>query len=179
MADTALQSDTDARLLQECRRGDPSALAVLYDRHASALLRVATRLTGNRAEAEDILHDLFVALPEMLGRYNERGRLEAWLRAVVARIALDRMKRTAARTRSLEAHSASFVTGAATDASVRPDLERAISKLNEGERAVVVLRHFEGYTHVEVAALLGISGGAVRVRYIRALHRLRKLLEQK
>jgi hypothetical protein len=70
------------------RADSPDALAALYREHGRALFRLAYRLTGTREDAEDVVHDVFVGLPEALGRYEERGSLAGWLKRVTARLAL-------------------------------------------------------------------------------------------
>lgn len=165
-------------LLQQLREGQPAAYGMLYEQYAADLLRLAHRILGSRADAEDVLHDLFVGLPELLRHYEERGQLGPWLRAVTARHALMMLRRDRRRDRSL-------VIGA--EALERPshaqapwhymDLSRAIEALPDTLRVVFVLKQLEGYSHAEIADLLSISSGASRVRHLRALRQLRHLLE--
>src|SRR5213594_4400935 len=88
-ADTELP---DARLAADAARGNPEALAALYHRHARALLAVAYRLLQRREDAEDVVHDVFLGLPEALRRYEERGSLGAWLKTITTRVALMRLR---------------------------------------------------------------------------------------
>src|SRR5437016_10390452 len=82
-----------AELIQRAREGRADALSELYARFGQTLMALAFRLTGSRADAEDVLHDVFVGLPEALSRYEERGSLAAWLRRITARAALMRLRR--------------------------------------------------------------------------------------
>src|SRR2546422_10737996 len=84
-------------IVAAARRGDPPALAALYRAHGAAVFRLAYRLTGTREDAEDVVHDVFVGLPEALLRYEERGRLESWLKRVAARVALMRLRQRGRR----------------------------------------------------------------------------------
>lgn len=169
----------------EARRGDPAALAALYSRHGNALYGIAWRLTGSAADAEDVLHDLFVGLPELLQRYEERGQLRGWLCRVVVRLSLVQLRRarrrgevdlTIAELAHAELASAASAESSAATASAL-DLARALDSLPTTLRTVVVLKQFEGYSHEEIAELLDITTGASRVRYLRALRQLRQLLE--
>src|SRR5437868_11286758 len=81
-----------AQLVERARDGNADALSDLYARYGNALMAVAFRLMGSRADAEDVLHDVFLGLPEALRRYDERGALEAWLKRVTARVALTRLR---------------------------------------------------------------------------------------
>src|SRR6266545_3734721 len=92
MTTTAVSVRPEASI-EAARAGSPDTLAVLYQDHGAALYRLAYRLTGTREDAEDVVHDVFVGLPEALRRYEERGSLEAWLKRVTARVALMRLRR--------------------------------------------------------------------------------------
>ncbi|HTA73261.1 MAG TPA: sigma-70 family RNA polymerase sigma factor [Gemmatimonadaceae bacterium] len=152
---------------------DPDALAALYARYAPVMMRVAYHLTGSRADAEDVLHDVFLGLPDALRRYEERGRLEAWLVRLTARAALTRGRR---RRRAAETPiDNKAITGASPHVE-RVDIQSALRALPSSLRAVVVLKEIEGYSHAEIAKILGISVGASEVRLCRAMKRLREAL---
>lgn len=164
-------------LVGRARHGDPTALGMLYDAFGVALFRLAYRLTGTREDAEDVVHDVFVGLPEALTNYEERGRLGAWLRRVTARVAL--MKRRRARRRQeVGLESAADVPASLHGTSEDAALRAALDALPPDQRAVVVLREMEGYTHAEIATTLGISPVTSRVRLLRGLRRLRRQLEE-
>ena len=74
------------------RDGEPSALAEVYNRYSSQLMALAWRLTGSVEDAEDVLHDVFLGLPEALRHYDERGAFEQWIRRVTARVALSAIR---------------------------------------------------------------------------------------
>ena len=156
------------------RVGHTRALGELYRLYGQALFRVAYRLTGSREDAEDVLHDVFVGLPEALERYQERGRLDAWLRRLTARQALMRLRKGRRQELRLEQH----------DEPAQPsgregelgDLQAAIDALPRPLRSVLVLKEVEGYSHSETAEMLGISVVTSRVRLMRAMGRLRGML---
>ena len=161
-------------LIEAVRTGSPEALASLYREHGPALYRLAYRLTGTREDAEDVVHDVFVGLPEAVSRYEERGKFTSWLKRVTARVALGRL-RSRRKLGEVPLDMADQPRGpsANTDAT---ELERAVNSLPDSLRVVVMLKEVEGYSHREVADLLGISVGASRVRAARGLARLRKVL---
>jgi len=137
-------------------------------------MAVAYRLLMSRADAEDVVHDLFVGLPEALRRYEERGSMESWLKRIVVRLALSRLR--ARRHVTLDA---------VPDLAVKPHdpvnrvaVQRALAELSPSLRAVLVLREIEGFSHAEIATLLGISAGASEVRLHRALRQLRGALSE-
>ena len=109
-------TDALAELVRSARDGDAGGLAGLYDRCATRMLRVAWRLTGSIEDAEDVVHDVFVILPETLARYHERGSIDAWLAQVTARAALMRM-RSGNRRRETALADAESMTSASTSTS--------------------------------------------------------------
>ncbi len=165
---------SDALLVAAVRRGDLDALGALYFRHAGGLGRLAWRLLGSRAEAEDVVQDLFARLPESLGSYREEGRLEAWLRRLAVNLALKRLRRGRVRREIPLERGLSVGEGAGGESL---EVRRAVEALPVEQRAVVVLKVVEGYSHEEIAAILGISRGASEVRLSRAMKRLREVLE--
>jgi RNA polymerase sigma-70 factor, ECF subfamily len=167
--------DTDRLAVEQTRAGSPDALAELYRKHAAALYRLAYRLTGARQDAEDVVHDVFVGLPEALHRYEEHGNFVAWLKRVTVRVALMRLRgRQRRREVALDATRPEQAPPAPTD---RIALDAALNALPDPLRVVLILKEIEGYSHAEIGGLLGISVVASRVRLNRALKRLRRALE--
>jgi len=168
---------TDDALVALARAGNAAGLGGLYDRYAHRLLRVAWRLTGSAADAEDVVHDVFVSLPVALTRYEHRGTVHAWLAQVTARAALMRVRSGRRRREADLSDATSMMSSGRTDlAAEYADLERAVAALPDALREVFVLREIEGFTHDEIADLLEISAGASRVRLSRALVALRSAL---
>ena len=167
--------ETQAELVRRVRLGDPEALADLYDAFGASLFRLAFRLTGTRDDGEDVVHDVFVGLPEALGRYEERGRLGAWLRRVTARVALMRL-RSRNHRREVGLEGADDLA-AESERTENTALQAAVDALPIALRSVLVLKEMEGYSHAEVAEILGINAVTSRVRLLRALRRVRRELE--
>jgi RNA polymerase sigma-70 factor (ECF subfamily) len=166
---------SQAALIAAARTGSPEALGEMFVRYADALLAVAYRLTASRAEAEDIVQDVFVGLPEALRGYQEQGQLAAWLKRVTVRHALMRMRATARRP-ELPLREAAQIPTAANDLATQITVEEALGRLSESLRTVFVLHEIEGYSHVEIAEALGIRAGTSEVRLFRARAVLRAAL---
>ena len=165
---------SDQQLVAAVRGGDVPALAALYARFSRALMATAYRLLLSRDDAEDVLHDVFVGLPEALRRYQERGALESWLKRVTVRVALSRLRQDRASGSVPLEHSTLQVEPLITEQSI--SLHAAIAALPESLRAALVLKEVEGFSHAEIAELLGISKGASQVRLYRALRQPRAAL---
>jgi RNA polymerase sigma-70 factor (ECF subfamily) len=153
---------------------DLDRIGDLYRRHASALMALAYRLLMSRADAEDVVHDLFVGLPEALRHYEERGSMESWLKRIVVRLALSRIR----ARREIPLDAAPDVGVPPRDMLNHVTLERAVAELSPSLRAVLMLKEVEGFSHAEIAGMLGISVGASEVRLHRALRQLRAALTE-
>jgi RNA polymerase sigma-70 factor, ECF subfamily len=166
-----------AELIRLTVAGSSEGIAGLYRLYAAHLLRLGRRLTGSRHDAEDIVHDLFLGLPEAIRSFENRGSFDGWLRRVATRMALMRL-RSARRRKEATLEDGHSVSDPAS-VGEQSDLERHIAALPITLRAVLVLRQIEGYSHEEIAALLGISSGASRVRFSRAVRQLRQRMTEK
>ena len=156
---------------------EAARLRDLYDRHSADVYRIAYRLTGSEADAEDVVQDLFVGLPEAIRGYDERGKMGGWIRTLATRLALTRL-RWRRRRAEVPIESAPEIAGACVAERTIDgiDVQRALRLLPEPLRAVLVLRELEGYSHAEIAEALGIREGASKVRLHRAREQMRKLL---
>lgn len=172
----ALPAQGAADLMTRLRQGETGALEQAYRSHAAGLLALVYRLTGSSEDAEDVVQDLFVGLPEALGRYQEQGRFEAWLRRIAIRLAFIRM-RSRSRRREVALESPDHPLASTSPQGESLYLWLALERLPEDQRAIVVLRVVEGYSHEEIGELLGISRGAAQVRFHRAVTQLRSALE--
>jgi RNA polymerase sigma-70 factor, ECF subfamily len=170
-------STEESQLVHQVAAGSPDALAALYRLHAASLFRLARRMMSSLEDAEDVLHDLFVGLPESIHKYHQRGSLQGWLRRVLVRLVLMRLRATRRRREiALEEEISTPSTRQSVDTADSWDVQRAIGTLPDDLRAVLILRQAEQYSHREIAALLGITPGASRVRFSRAVKLLKTAL---
>lgn len=162
--------------------GAVEPVGLLYDRYAAILLPIARRIAGSREEAEDVLHDLFVSLPERAKSYTTaRGRVGAWLIIVVRNLALDRVRRRDRRTALQHENSEPPPTPrspeSGADLSLRaPALHATVAGLPAVQREVLELAFFEGLAYGEIAERLKIPLGTVKTRVARAIAKLRDVI---
>lgn len=168
----------DETLVLRVRRDSPAALAALYRRHGSMVYHVAYRFLASEQDAQDVLQDVFAGLPEALRRYEERGRFPYWLKRLAVRAALMALRATDRRREDRLPDSPTFASKAHDPGRVADYVatRRAIARLSDEQRVVLMLKQVEGYSHAEIGALLGISEGASAARLHRALKRLWELL---
>ena len=176
----------DALLADRIRDGDTAALGELYDRYAGVALATALRVVRDRQEAEDVVHDAFVAVWRKIARFDaERGSLRAWLMTVVRNRAIDRVR---ARRHPMDVDEADELSLLRTgpnptweDALRRTsavDVQAAMAELPDEQRRAVELAYFEGYTYREVAELTSVPAGTANGRLRLALLKLREALGQ-
>jgi RNA polymerase sigma-70 factor, ECF subfamily len=178
------ERDADARLASRIRAGEADALGELYDRHASAALGTALRVVGDREEAEDIVHDAFVAVWRKIDRFDaSRGSLRAWLMTVVRNRAIDRVRGRRASIDVDDADERSLLrTGPnpTWEEAIRntsaSQVRAAMGELPAEQRRAVELAYFEGYTYREVAEVMGVPHGTASGRLRLALAKLREAL---
>jgi len=167
--------EDDPQLIAGLRAGDAAALAEIYRRYAPRLHEVAYRLLRTTEDAEDTVHDVFVGLPDLVKRYEERGSFPAWIARVCARVALSRLRSRHART-TIPLENATLAVGSSDRESTRLSVQEAIAALPTSLRVVFVLKVVEGYSHAEIGQMVGISAKASDVRLSRAVKRLRVAL---
>lgn len=159
-------------LVSRIRAGQADAIGELYAQIGGTLGALAQRLTGSRQDAEDVVHDVFLGLPEALKHYDERGQFDAWLRRVTARVALTRVRnRQRLRERGIESDVPHEPTALSLDDKLA--VMTAVDALPDGLHTVIVLKMIEGYSHEEIAVLLGITPRASEQRLYRAVKTLR------
>ena len=177
---------TDSELLRRIAKGDVSAVGELYDRYSPTMFPIALRIVRDRAEAEDVLHDAFVAVNERASQYTaERGSVIAWLVTLVRNLSIDRTRRrdrrgTLARDvlpyeSPVEVRDPERLT---SDASEREKIRRALASLPEAQRITLEVAFFEGLSYPEIATRESVPLGTIKSRAARALASLREALEK-
>jgi RNA polymerase sigma-70 factor (ECF subfamily) len=177
----------DVLALKRVVRGDETAVAEIYDRYAAVALGLAVRIVGARAEAEDVVHDAFVAIVERADQYKaERGTVASWILATSRNLAIDRARRHArqAQILELEVTHQSGPPPPAPDvetelASDRVAVQAALAELSKPQRATIEEAFFNGLSYPEIAALHGVPLGTVKSRATRALTALRGVLSSR
>jgi RNA polymerase sigma-70 factor (ECF subfamily) len=178
------EGDADTELVLRMTRGDRAALGELYERHAGRVLAVLLKILGDRSEAEDVLHDVFVEAWRRAGAYSrERGTVSAWLVLRARSRAIDR-RRSAPRARSVSLEGAELPErrDPAADPGRIHDQKRlgdAFAGLSVEEQEVILLGYFEGLSSTEIAERIGKPVGTVKSRTRSALEKLREVLARR
>ena len=161
----------DLKLIQSCKEGDRAAQKVLYERLAPRMFPVCIRYIGDRETAQDVLQEGFITLFTHMDSYKGDGSFEGWARKIFITTALMELRRKDALKMSEELD---VVRGMKTDTVSQlqnigyKDLMNLITMLPPGFRTVFNLYAVEGFTHKDIAEMLGISETTSRTQLSRA-----------
>jgi len=165
-------------MIESCLRNDKAAQKLLYDRFAPKMYAVCLRYASKRVEADDILQESFIKIFHHLPHFRFDGSFEGWIRKIVARVAIDHIQKYASRWEELDEYTSedySIVPDEAISNLSVQELQSMIQELPEGKRMVFNLYAFEGYSHKEIAEMLGISVMTSKAQYSKA----KKMLQDK
>jgi len=192
VTDSQALSD-EARLARGLRTGDPAAFEQIVRTYGGRLLAVARRILNNDEEAREAVQDAFISAYRARTQFHADARVSTWLHRIVVNAALMRLRTRRRRPEEpLEPllptfqsdghHQERFVSWAEppdealSRAEVREAVRRAIDRLPESARTVIVLRDIEGLDTRETAEALGLTPNAVKIRLHRARLALRSLI---
>ncbi|WP_208352258.1 RNA polymerase sigma factor [Pseudaestuariivita rosea] len=171
---------SDEDLAQAAANGDKQAFSSLLNRHYDRLFRLAFRLTGQQAEAEDLTQDICAALPAKLRNYRGEAKFSTWVYRVTVNAAHDRRRRRATYMKASDGWGDWEVNrqAALSESAAQLDwLQRAMNSLSDDLRDTLALI-LDDVTHAEAAEILGISAGTISWRISEAKKHLRQLKEE-
>ncbi|MFZ5961385.1 RNA polymerase sigma factor [Thalassococcus sp. BH17M4-6] len=172
---------TDEDLAQAAARGDRDAFGLLVERNYDRIFRLAFRLSGSRADAEDLTQDICAALPGKLQGWRGQARFTTWLYRVVVNASHDLRRRRASHARAASGWGEVELARQAEAAETTEALSwltTAMAALPNDLRDTAVLVVSEDQSHADTAAILGVSEGTVSWRMSEIRKRLRAMAEQ-
>lgn len=169
----------EAEWIALARTGDTAAFEQLYRYHVDRVFGLCLRMTRDPAAAEDLTQETFVSAWRSLSAFEGRSGFGTWLHRIAVNAVLASRRSPQGRGEvSLtddEGEQRDVEAPEELDAAVPMDLERGIATLPEGARDVLVLYGVYGYSHEEMAAMLGVAVGTCKAQ----LHRARRLLRER
>jgi RNA polymerase sigma-70 factor (ECF subfamily) len=169
------ESNTEGELalVARAQRGDVPAFEQLYRLYLARIYGLCMRLVRNTAAAEDCTQQAFVNAWRALPEFKARSSFGTWLHRIAANVALGDRRKVARSPESFSAPVEAMGGPVIFDTPVEVrDIEAAIQALPDGARDVLVLCGIYGFSHAEVAAMLGLAEGTCRAQ----LHRAREIL---
>ena len=169
----------DAELARGAASGDRGAFSALVERHYDFIFRLAWRLTGNRADAEDVAQDVCSRLGRAIRGYRGGSAFTTWLYAIVVNAVHDAGRRSARDTAKARAWAVHALAGG--EAEPEPDdagaaLWEAVRALPPKQREAVTLVYGEELSHAEAAELMGCSEPTVSWHIHEAKKRLKTIM---
>jgi RNA polymerase sigma-70 factor (ECF subfamily) len=178
----------DVELLQRIRAGTDDEFAELVRRHQARVFAILSRYERDAQRVEDLAQETFLKVWRALDQFDGRAPLAHWIARIASRVALDHLRREQRRRQEIALPELgedaldwlrspdSASAPAARDAA--EVLHLALGQLAPADRVVITMQELEGASVKEIAAALGVSGLAVRVRAVRARAKLKRALER-
>lgn len=183
----AASPQEDVELVRAMAAGDSgAALNRFYERFAGAVMALLLRMLGSRAEAEELLQEVFMELWRRAGQYDAgRAAVSTWVITIARSRALDALRARARRGGDMHTPAEEMFIAAPTE--TRPDqmiasslrtqaVHRALAEISDTQREVLELSYFEGLSHSEIAERLSLPVGTVKSRILGAMKTLRTVL---
>lgn len=170
------RENEDSRLVVRFQAGDIQAMETLFWRYADAILAYATRLLGNRTDAEEVLSEVFLRAFEGCMGYRAEGTFKAWLFRIARNCCIDRLRQP--RLLRLEEVGEPMQEEDASDVELRMAVQRALKRLPEEYQTVLLLCDVEEFTAKETAEILRRSVPSVKGMLYRARAALRDALSE-
>ncbi|MBI5961053.1 MAG: sigma-70 family RNA polymerase sigma factor [Chloroflexi bacterium] len=186
-------SSSDAELAARLQAGDQAAYAQFVDEHSGHVYRLALRMMGNEADAEDVLQETFLSAFKSIDRFEARSSLSTWLYRIASNAALMRLRRyepdQVSVDEPVERDDGDLLPRQFFDFcclpeedllrdEARAEMDRAVDELPATLRSVFILRDIEGLSTDETANTLNLSVSAVKSRLMRARLKLRERLSE-
>ncbi len=163
--------EQDAKLIKDCLQNNRASQKQLYNQFAEVMLGVCYRYTKSLADAEDVLQEGFIRMFKNLHQYRFDGELGAWIRRIMVTTALNYLKRNAKYQNDLAFDKLEMHPVTEDNPEIKlntKELASLIQQLPTGYQTIFNLHGVEGYSHVEIAEMLGITDGTSRSQYARA-----------
>jgi RNA polymerase sigma factor (sigma-70 family) len=166
----------EQELIDGCRKGNRSFQRALYDRFSRKMLVVCLRYSKSSAEAEDILQEAFVKVFQGIKDFRQESKLETWITRIMVNTALNAQRKKLYLFPMVDVEDTNLTEEEVSITGMNvQDLLEMIQSLPQGCQVVFNMFAIEGYSHKEIADILGISEGTSKSQYARA----RSLLQNK
>lgn len=181
----------DGAAIEAVLAGDRDAYGALVKRHSRMLFRLAYRMTGNEADADDVVQEAFLKAYQKLATFESRADFGTWIYRITVHCALDRLQKRRAEDARRVSEETDPEEGTIQVADLKPDPERlaqsaeiaqlqelAMRGLTMMERTAFVLRHIEDRSTEEIAATLNVTPNTAKQSVYRAVQKVRRRLTQ-
>lgn len=171
---------THQTLVEQCKTGNTSSQYELYSLYVDAMYNVGLRFLGNKEDAEDIVQDSFVDAFNKLHSFKYESSFGAWLKRIVINKSINHLKAKKVSVVPMEGHEF-HLSDEETVAAEAVDIQKVklgIEQLPNGYRQIINLYLIEGYDHVEIGEILGITTSTSKSQYHRAKKKLLEIINE-
>ena len=176
------QVDIHKELIEASKRGDNRARRQLYELYARAMFNICYRMMNNREDAEDILQEAFIQAFSKLDSFRYESTFGAWLKRIVINTCINSINKRKVDLLLTDDMYYFGNKGEEQEAELpltTADIQKAMEQLPEGGRIVFSLYLLEGYDHIEIAQILGITESTSKSQYMRAKRKVYDILKEK
>lgn len=167
----------ETETIRRAADGDARCVRMLYERHAPRVYAVVRRIAGDDDLAQDYAQEAWIRAIRALPTFRGDSRFSTWLHRIAVNAAIQAARKASRRDDREGPPPEDVPVGPAPgDTLLRDRLERALDRLPEGMRRVLVLHDVEGYTHEEIGDLLGVQSGTSKSQLSKARAKMRELL---
>ena len=177
------QMDEDLKLVHDFLRGDEDAFRKLVDKYKKRVYYTAYHIVGNHEDAMDLSQEAFISAFKSLAGFRGRSNFYTWLYRITVNRCLNHLKMKSRYTRvSLDDGRETMdkntkdITDGLSNEELRERIKTAVAVLPEQQRAVFVLRNYDGLSHKDISNILNISVGAAKAHYSLSVQKLRMAL---
>lgn len=172
-----IPSETD--LIQGCINGDRQMQQLLYNKFSSKMYGVCLRYAGNEDDANDLLQEGFIKIFKNLSKFRSEGSFEGWIRRIFVNTSIEHYRKKVKLYNVTEVQEDIIEDNEldALDLLAAKDIIKIVNELSPGYKAVFNMHVIEGYSHKEIAEILGITEGTSKSQLARAKSVLKKLVE--
>ena len=161
---------------------DNDAFNYLYDNYSGALFTIINQIVPDKEMASDVLQEVFINIWKKIKTYDaSKGRLFTWMLNIARNAAIDKIRskgyRDNQRTQQILETESSGMTMSSNPAVSDVGLKKVLTTLNDESRKLIDLSYFQGFTHEEIAKMLGIPLGTVKTRIRTAIIQLRSMIQ--
>jgi len=177
-----MPADRERQLILDAQEGSHEAFRDLVELHMRRVYDIAHGFVADHDDAEDIAQEVFVKVYHSLKNFRQESGFSTWLYRITTNTSLDRLKQRKRSVARLVPMEEAQITGVVMNQSAEQSgesvlIERALYELPTLQRAVVMLRHMDGFSTKQVSGILKCSEGTVKTHLHRGLKKMRKKLE--
>ncbi|HEU5053080.1 MAG TPA: sigma-70 family RNA polymerase sigma factor [Hanamia sp.] len=179
MTATGNHIPSESDLIKGCIEGNPEMQKLLYDLYSSKMYGVCLRYAENAEDANDVMQEGFIKVYRSLPKFRSEGSFEGWIRRIFVNTSIEHYRKKTKKYNITEVQENTIEDNelSALDSLATKDILNIINELSPGYKQVFNLHVVEGYSHKEIAEILGITEGTSKSQLARAKGVLKKIIE--